>query len=222
MERLKTYESLSEFLGEKIVVPELPKIPRAQIIKLEDLGLETLFLPAIDLKKPYLGWQKPLPEVYWEKEIIQRLELPSCWVAIETCQKPDFVCRQEPDNSLTTRLGLETRFDNSWQKVMGEFMPKVAKIIGIESQKVRLPSASEWNFIANLFLFLEKSGKLYPDWGATRSWEWCVNKYGREHALMIGNTDFGGISALGWKYNGDPSWFGSEIWWRPIVILNEK
>lgn len=211
-------EYLPDFLGQRIVVPDLPQLSDEQLAGLNSFNFELLFLPRVDLKAEYPGWRKLLSSRYWEKEIIERLDLPGCWVAIEKQTKPEYLCRVE-DNLLTRRLGLETRFDHGWQRVMEKFIPQIAEILGFPVGQVRLPAIEEWNFVANFFLFLAEKGFAYPDWGSTRSWEWCFNKYGKEHALMMGSSDFGGVSALGWKYFGEESWFGAMLWWRPIILL---
>lgn len=210
---------LPAFLGREIIIPEPPQIKEEQLKKLNSLNFEPLFLPRVDPRGSYIGWQKPLPENYWKTEIIQRIELPGCWIWIESQPKPEYLCRVE-DNMLTCLLGLSTRFDYGWRTVMEKFIPQIAEILGFPIQAVRLPSAVEWNFMANFFLFLAEKGLPYSDWGSTRSWEWCLNKYGREHALIVGSSDFGGTSALGWKYFGERSWFGAMLWWRPIIILS--
>lgn len=73
--------------------------------------------------------------------------------------------------------------------------PFVAEILQVENGIVRLPRFIEWNYLANAF---------YPQWVATKTWEWFDDKFGNDCHLAGG---CGSAGVIGW----DPRDYWSTI-----------
>ena len=105
---------------------------------------------------------------------------------------------------LTEDLGLKTRFFVSWDDVESVHLPKFAELLGLARKQVRLPSAEEWNFLGNLFNWLREHRAMdLPDLGATRSWEWCLNRRGSGYRLIAGHVEDVGLADVYCNRRGD-------------------
>ena len=82
--------------------------------------------------------------------------------------------------------GFNSRFSLTWQQIDEIIKLEVAKILSIDSSKIRLPKFVEWNFLGSLF---------YPEWGQTSTWEWFSDRLKTGECLAGGA---GSLSALGW------------------------
>ncbi len=112
------------------------------------------------------------------------------------CQKID---SQQYENDfilpILKELGFSSRFSLTWHEIDEIIRPKVAKLLGINQEKIRLPRFIEWNFLGNLF---------YQEWAKTETWEWFSDR------LLTGECLTGGSNSLG-ICGWDPPHFWSTI-----------
>ncbi len=184
-------------LGLEVEVPPVPKLTERQTKSLSRFGFRLFFVPAIGEDKYPASFVKPAWGKHLDVSQIERRPLPGKWVVVETIPKPDW---SDPKGYGEDRLGaslkLERRFGVSWDDLhQGGILEKVAKVTGFPRKSVRLPTAEEWNFLANLWrAILSLRGEILPDLGSTDSWEWCLNAYGSDDRLFAGYREYGGLS----------------------------
>jgi hypothetical protein len=152
-------------------------------------------------------------------------KLTGGWVLIDTRQKPpykDKVKAEYPDNDPLAQAIEElraqghiagdnlqgNRFRISWEELQKpEVKAKLAEILEVDPDQIRLPRAIEWNFLGNAY---------YEKWGTTDTYEWFQEEYQSSGHLIGGSSDDGGLSGVHW----DPadSRHGN-IGFRPVVIF---
>jgi hypothetical protein len=191
-------------LGIACAVPPPPELGTETLLALATFGFRFFWIP--ELTEEIYPRSFVLPK--WP-DYAERRPLKGWWVAMETIAKSDWNDPAGyPNDTLAAALGLRRRFGVSWDalKKEGGLLSKVAALLQL--QAVRLPSVEEWNFLANLFLWLAKERREnLPELGNAESWEWCENTYGSESRLIGGDRKSGGLWALGarWQGGGDVS-----------------
>ena len=135
------------------------------------------------------------------------LKLPGKWILVDTREKPAYQDGNQkyPDDA---ELGAaikelrdrgviqnfkhpDSRFNISWDEMhKPEVRAKLAELLGVDPEQVRLPRAAEWNFLGNAH---------YPKWGDTNTWERFEDSYQQgSRRLAGGDSDGGGLSDVGW------------------------
>lgn len=156
------------------------------------------------------------------------LKLPGTWVLVDSREKPGWVSDQttaqayEDDNDMEQAIaelraqGLiagdankGARFRISWEELQKpEVKAKIAEILDVPPDSIRLPRAIEYNFLGNAH---------YQKWGDTNSYEWFQDSYqGSEH-LFGGYSDRGGLSHVGWDFAGGRF---DSFGFRPLIVLS--
>lgn len=207
-----------EILGRKIEVPPPPKLKERTKKAIERYRLLLMFLPIISENDYPDNFVKPVWGRYLDVSKIARKPLPGRWVLIETITKPNWDDpRGYGEDPLGQDLQLMTRFRISWEHLTAILMPQAAKLFGLVRNAVREPTAEEWNLIANLFLWLKANrGIDLPDLGSTKSWEWCLNKFGSGIRLIVGSRDDGGLSDVGGDWSDRRN---GSIAFRVLAVL---
>lgn len=167
---------LNDFFEMEIQVSRIPLLTEKQFWALKFYNFELFFFPKIDILINYPNWEFPLEEYYWDDfwdGSMERTDLPGAWLAIEIIEKPDY--GKYTNDELMHDIGINTRFGHNIKVVNGVILPLVAKKLGFESSKVRLPYLIEWNLIGNVFFYLKKLGYCYPDMGNGIMGEYCRN-----------------------------------------------
>jgi hypothetical protein len=207
-------------LGIECVVPPIPALTRRQKKSLEKFGFRPFFIPSITEEAYPASFVKSDWGRHLDASQIERRPLPGRWVAVETVVKPNWNDpKGYPDDELARVVKLEQRFGVSWDDLhQGGLLERIAKATGFPKKGVRLPTAEEWNFLANLFLaILSLRGEVLPDLGATDSWEWCENAYESDNRLIMGNhRGHGGLANVNrvWRDNRNDS-----IAFRVLAVL---
>jgi len=192
-------EVYRELFGRPIDVPPVPmKKLRAKTRAASDMyKLMLVFIPAVSEDEYPTCFVKPA----WGKHIdvskIERRTLPGRWVLVDTTPKPNYNDKSGYQDRLTKDLDLTTRFNTSWNDCENVLLPKFARLLGLSRKAVRLMTAEEWNFVANLFNWLRLNRSMnLPDLGATQSWDWCDNRYGGGYRLLVGHVEHGGLAGV--------------------------
>lgn len=194
-------------LGIQCEVPLPPVLTPRQKKSMKKYGFRLFFIPAVteeryQAKFVTLNWAK-----YLTLESIERQPLPGRWVVVETISKPNYDDPAGyPNDALARALKLTQRFAVSWDDLHNEggLLSRIAKITGLPKKSTRLPTAEEWNFLGNLFLWLNANrNESLPDLGSTNSWEWTENSYGSGRRLIVGGRGYGGLSYVycRWHYS---------------------
>lgn len=195
--------ALSQFLGFPVKVPEPPKLNRRQTRAFRKYGLRLFYVPAITEDQYPDHMVKPDWNRFLSGKQVERIPLPGRWIAFETIKKPDYIDKVYPYDRLmdTISVSVASRFDHKYFDREGGsfdihtgFLPKIAKILGFERDKVRLPSAEIWNFIANFMNWLrEHTGEDFPNLGSTLSTEFVANRSGVDSVLLVGAAEYEGL-----------------------------
>ncbi|MFA4845019.1 MAG: hypothetical protein WC654_00465 [Patescibacteria group bacterium] len=201
---------MDAFLGFHVEIPEPPMLNRSQRRSLVKYGFRLFFVPAIEENQYPKHMVKPNWGKYLAVAQIERVPLPGKWVAIETIGKPNYQDGKYPDDKLMADTGIASRFNHpvsdkgEGDDIVLDFLPKVAKILGPLPGGIQLPTVEIWNFIANLFLWLNSHcGEKLPDLGATSSVEWCANRYDSRDALFVGDSYGGSLAYVHWLWRDD-------------------
>ncbi|KKR48554.1 MAG: hypothetical protein UT86_C0004G0038 [Candidatus Magasanikbacteria bacterium GW2011_GWC2_40_17] len=207
-------------MGIQCEVPLPPALTSRQKKSLKKYGLRLFYIPAITEAEYPESFIKP----DWGKLLtvssIESKPLLGRWVVIETIPKPSW---DDPvgytNDTLAQALKLVKRFAVSWDDLYNEdgFLTKIAKITGLPKHSTRLPTAEEWNFLGNLFLWLNANRKEnLPDFGSTSSWEWTENLYDFDNRVVVGSREDGGLADV------DDNWHNSHndsIAFRVLAVL---
>jgi hypothetical protein len=192
------WQDVWQELGFGFVIPPPTALTARQRRLVMEARLVTLYLPPLseDVLPP------SFVPVNWDRHLcsrkIERLPLTGQWVAIESISKS---AHDDPHGYVgTSRLDYahpRRRFETAWSTIMDEIAPSIACSGGFAKKRVRVPSAEEWNCIANLFSWLRVHRQMdLPQLGVTRSWEWCRNRFVTDNRLVIGFSECGGISSV--------------------------
>lgn len=176
---------------------------------------EAHYLPDVVLEKDsqFPGWQVRPDDWFWEtinagviSEDAKRL--PGMWILIDGRSRPNYergtqMYANDPFAPILQDLRKEGRikipdnvkhvprtsgFGVSLDEVESQVIPRVAEeILGIESQRVRVPKEIEFNVLGNLH---------HPEWGQTNTWEWLYDKLGNLSRLIGGHLDGGGLASV--------------------------
>lgn len=199
------YNVLHELEGSpKFEVPEPPDFNRAQRRLMAKFNLGLFFVPAWDEKQFPESWVKPNWTRFLQGTDIQHIELPGCWIAFEMIQKPNYQDGVYPDDRLIQAISLDSRFNHPHSgkgesdDLVKDILPKAAAILAPLGGTTKVQWAEVFNFMGNLFNWATKhTADSFPDLGATNSVEWCENRYGSRDALIVGNSDRGGLACVG-------------------------
>lgn len=66
-------------------------------------------------------------------------------------------------------------------KDIEKFKPRIAEMLGLKKEQLRLPYFIEYNFLANNF---------YSNWQETSTWEWLEDKFDEHSHLCSGSNSF--------------------------------
>lgn len=182
-----------------------------------DIGVQS-YLSGLEVKYPNLfpryegltGAQKKdstvwrnLEENFWEKVKNGTVVIPELngkWIIAETIPKP---AKGESYqlSPITEMLGLQSRFNLTYDEVTNaitENKEKILSALGLKTGDVRLLTAIEWNYLANV-----------EGWGATNTYEYTATtadtRYrddptgqlmGWHHPVIVGNSERGGAAAM--------------------------
>jgi len=213
-------EVYRELFGRLIEVPPVPekKLRTKMRAAAEKYQMLLVFIPAVS-EDEYptcfvkSNWGKYISDV----SKIERRALPGRWVLVDTTPKPNWDDKSGYQDRLTKDLDLTTRFNTSWNDCENVLLPKFAKLMGLSRKAVRLMTAEEWNFIANLFNWLRLNRSMnLPDLGATVSVEWCDNGIDTEFRLYIGSVGDGGLANVDC---GPATSVGGSIGCRFLAVL---
>ena len=211
---------------------ELLYVPKLDIGTLDDLKRMGVKEYLDELQRRYPNWKhyekmsdtdkadvdKPrnLNEWYWGQVKDGKVDfpiLPGQWVAIEKMPKPNYGDEYE-HTKMGETLGYPNRFNVSWNDAKSAIDRESASLlaskllVGGRGQHVRMPTALEWNLIAN------RKG-----WGATNTYEWTDDEYresGDSNRLIVGNSDNGGAANANWNH---PDNSNDNIGFRVAVVL---
>lgn len=205
---LQEKETLARSFGEEIDVGFFPREVTTALANAHKNSInifEPHFLPSIDPKtllvdeefdKKYPLWEIK-PSGWHRRQILnpdikrETAILPGVWILIDKTPKPDIngVYENDPLGKILKNLRgrgviqtdpsipLESRFNLSIEEVAAVGR-EVAKILRVEKEHVRLPTALEFNMLGNLY---------YRQWGQTTASEWLVDKFGEVGNLFGGN-----------------------------------
>jgi hypothetical protein len=188
-----------ELLGAgKVTVPSVPTLTEKQVKSLDKFGFMLVYVPALKEDQYPEGFVKPAWSQYLNVASITRKPLKGKWIAVETIAKPHYDDRAGyPNDRLMAAVGKTTRFNTSWDDLTNGLLAEIAKVTGFPKKGTHLPTAEEWNLIANLFNWLREHRSMnLPDLGSTRSWEWCENAYVAGRRLVVGSSDDGGLAVV--------------------------
>ena len=102
-------------------------------------------------------------------------------------------------------------------EVLGGLLSKAATLLNLPTPSVRLCTAEEWNFLANLFNWLaKKRHEALPNLGTTDSWEWAENACGSGDRLVTGGRGRGGVGAVSVRWQGSE---GDGVAFRVLADL---
>ena len=71
--------------------------------------------------------------------------------------------------------------------------PAFAKILKVEPDKVRVPTAAENNFLGNIH---------HPEFGQNNTYEWYADEFGTDYRLIGGDSDSGGLTNVSYGWSG--------------------
>ncbi|MBI2475555.1 hypothetical protein HYV69_04005 [Candidatus Uhrbacteria bacterium] len=189
----------NQLLGKSIFVPPVPKIKGKTKIAIERYKLILVFLPVISEADYPESFVKPNWGRYITEDKIERKPLPGRWVLVETIAPP---CSDSPkayghgEDVLMNDLKPLSRFEFgnfAIENIAREF----AKLLGLPSRALRLPTIEERNLIGNLFLCLNANMNMdLPDLGSGYSWEACLNKHRGDNneSFVVGLQGRGGLA----------------------------
>ncbi|MBI4435103.1 hypothetical protein HY630_00365 [Candidatus Uhrbacteria bacterium] len=204
-------EFFAQKFGElKITVPAMPRLSAKIRSWIEDWSLLPIFLPKTITQDVYpSNWIQSAWDRHLDPSTIKRYSLPGRWAVVELIRKPDWNDPKGYGNDrLIHELGIKTRFKTSWGHLRATLCPQTTRLWGLKKAAVRPLTAEEWNFFGNILLELNRlHGTLFPDLGATNSWEWTENAYGSADRVIVGNRDFGGLAAVCRSWSSGPSDF---------------
>jgi hypothetical protein len=213
----KMWQEIYDDLKIKVVVPPMPVLTEKQMESLEKYNFLSIYIPQITEAEYPKGFIKPEWDKYLDLNEITRIPLEGRWVAIETIKKPHYDDQGGyPKDLLMQDMGKDSRFNTSYDKLVGDVLPKILQRTGFK--EVLPPSAEEWGFTANLKNHLREKCFLshLPDLGSTGSSEWCRNAYVSEFRLHVGHSRFGGLSCVGPCWDRDSS---DYLGFRALVAL---
>ncbi len=225
VDSLTTKEKLADFGLELLY---LPKLDIGTLADLKRLGVEA-FLD--ELQRRYPNWKhyekmtaaeqadhsksRNLNEWYWDLVKDGKVnfpKLPGQWVAIEKMPKPKYGDQYE-HTKMGERLGYPNRFSVSWNdaknSIAREGAAFIASSVFARDGHLRMPTALEWNLIAN------RKG-----WGATNTYEWTDDEYrdsGGSDRLVVGYSDDGGAAFAGWDR---PDGQHDRLGFRVAVVID--
>lgn len=162
----------------KLTVPPMPALEPERVRALESFGFLIMYLPPLTedeypARFVTLDW-KEITE--WGAE---RLPLTGAWVAIETVAKPVAKIggpEHPADDPLKALSDFYPRNEISRDALYASGLRTIARVLGFPTERVRLPSAEEWNFAGNVFSWLrQKRGMGLPDLGTRGVHEWTRN-----------------------------------------------
>ncbi|MFA4954317.1 MAG: hypothetical protein WC641_03330 [Patescibacteria group bacterium] len=205
-------------LGMNVAVSTMSALTDKQIKSLDKFNFLPVYIPSISEDRYPEGFIKPAWGKYLDISEIKRKPLGGFWVAIETIAKPDW---NDPagyaEDRLMAAVKRSSRFDTSHDDLEQGLLKAIAKATGFPKKGTRLPTAEEWNFIANLFNWLRKHrGMRLPDLGAKDSWEWCENACGSGNFIIVGDREIGGLAGVRKYGRGDRS---GDVGFRVLAVL---
>jgi len=206
-------------LGVEVVVPPAPKFTERQLRSFRRFTFRLFFVPAIGEDKYPASFVKPNWDQSLKAAQIFRKLLPGKWVAVETIGKPNSQSGDYHEDRLAEAMNIRSRFGVSWDDLHdGGLLAKIAKATGFPRKATRLPTAEEWNFLANLmgWLNLDRGEKNLPRLASTNSWEWCENACENGFRLIVGNSGCGGLTNV--QSNG-PEYSNAHTGFRVLVEL---
>lgn len=214
-------EALEAFLGFPVEVPDPSSPGKRQRNRLEKYGYRPFFIPAITEDQYPERAVRYTWDRYLDTNQVERIPLAGEWVWVEVITKPKYSAGVYPNDQLITDIGLETRFRHphsgkgEGDDIVGDLIPKIAKRLSVKSDQVDLPSAEQWNFLANFWNFLrEQFSEDLPGLGSSASVEWVKNTYGSEDALLVGNSVDGGLAYVNYHWRDG---CGGGIGFRSLV-----
>lgn len=220
-ESLRTWmQNVYNELGIPCEVPLPPVLTTKQQKSMKKYGFRLFFIPTVteeryQAKFVTLNWAK-----YLTLESLERQPLPGRWVVVETISKPNWDDPADyPNDILAMALKLAKRFAVSWDDLHNEggLLSRIARITGLPKKSTRLPTAEEWNFLGNLFLWLNANrNETLPDLGSTNSWEWTENTYGSVYRLIVGDREYGGLADVHSSFRNDHR---ENIAFRVLAVL---
>lgn len=212
------WQGVYDKLGIKVTVPAVPKLTEKQLKSLVKFGFLLVYVPAIVEGEYPSGFVKPKWDQYLNVSLIGRKRLSGQWVAVETITKPNWDDPAGyPDDRLMAAVKRDKRFNTSHDDLTGGLLAKIVEKTGFPKKGTRLPSAEEWNLLANLFNWLRENRSMtLPDLGSTASWEWCSNAFVSEFHLITGYSEAGGLMCVhrDWHDNSHP-----HIAFRVLAVL---
>jgi hypothetical protein len=232
--RERERESLKAFFGEDVDVPDVPsEVTPEQYEQWKQMGMEMHYVPLKDMTedKNYPGWKKkPTSNINLfnaikdtkNKLVADTLKLPGAWVVVDTREKPQYqsgnqMYANDPFKDVIEELRKQkvisggkagSRFEISWDELhKPEVKAKLAEILGIAPDNLRLPRAIEMNFLGNAH---------YQKWGDTNTWEWFEDSYQGSRRLLGGDSDYGGLSYVDWGVSGHRL---VSSGFRPLIVF---
>ncbi|MEK7535867.1 MAG: AAA family ATPase [Patescibacteria group bacterium] len=152
------------------------------------------------------------------------LQLTGAWVLVDTREKPAYksgnqnykddkftqVIKELRKANVIGEKGKKgSRFNITWEELQKpEVKQKLAEILEVNPDQIRLPRAIEWNFLGNAY---------YQQWGNTDTWEWFEEVYSGSGHLIGGDSDDGGLSSVDWGNAGSR---GGDIGFRPLIVFS--
>lgn len=220
-ESLRTWmQNVYNELGIACEVPLPPVLTPRQQKSLKKFGLRLFFIPAITEDQYPVSFVKPVWGRYLTVSEIKHQPLPGRWLVVETLPKPNWDDPAGyPNDILAKALKLTKRFAVSWDDLHNEggLLSRIAKITGLPKKSTRLPTTEEWNFLGNLFLWLNQHrNETLPDLGSTNSWEWTENVYGSGYRLIVGDREYGGLADVHSSLRNDHR---ENIAFRVLAVL---
>lgn len=207
-------------LGLRVDVPPVPKLTPKQQKSFSRFTFRLFFVPRIGEDSYPSYFVKPAWGRDLETRRIERRVLLGEWVGVETIAKPNYQSGDYHEDRLAEAIGLKSRFSVSWDELYdGGLLAKIAKVTGFPKRATRLPTAEEWNFLANLMGWLnsEQGKKHFPLLGSTDAWEWCANVYDSPNRrLLVGSSDHGGLTNVNSYWHSD---HGVRVGFRVLVEL---
>jgi len=187
--------------------------------------------------KKYPGWKKkPTSNINLFTAVKDKnnklapdtLKLPGKWVLADTREKPGWINDQttaqpyHDDGVMEAALGelraqgviagdakKGARFRISWEEFQKpEVKEKLAEVLGVLAEQIRLPRAIEASFLGNAH---------YPKWGDTNSYEWFHDTYQGSRHLIGGYSGSGGLSSVNWDGAGKRV---DDIGFRPLIVFS--
>ncbi len=238
-------ESLRNFFGYDIEVPELPEeITPERYEKWKEMGLELHYLPdeELDEGRDLPGWKKKpgtryTPDKKWGIEFFdevkngnlpkETLKLPAAWILVDTREKPQY---QDGKQKYADDILAETLEDLRKKKVITDFKVKDSRY-NISWDELNKPEVKK--AIAEALDVPPESLRLpraiewnymgnvyYPKWGGANTWEWFEDSYMKgQGRLDGGSSGDGGLSIVRWD---DPDGRSAGLGFRPQVLFSRE